>query len=71
MFKRIIIPILIISALIIGGVVYVLIFKKTVEQPPVSEEKTLEEKLQSLTAPAGETPEISEDILQKLTAPTK
>ena len=68
--KVIFITVLIIFLLIIGGLVYFLIFQKPAEQPPQvpSGEKTAEEILQSLTAPgAGE--EVSEDILKSLTAP--
>lgn len=68
MLKKIIIPLLITFILIVGGIVYILVFQKPVEQLPVLEEKTLEEKLQNLTAPSGETPEVSEEAIESLTA---
>ena len=71
--KRIIfIPILIIFCIAIGGLIYLLIFKKSAEKPLiVPGEKTLEEKLKEITAPAGGIPEVSEEILKSLTAPKK
>ena len=59
---------LIILILVIGGLIYFLLFKKPAEKPSlVPEEKTMEEILEDLTAP-GEG-EVSEDILKSLTAP--
>ena len=69
MFKRIIIPIIIILTVIVGGIVYFLVFKKPAEQPLILEEKTLEEKLQSLTAPARATSAVPEGVIENLTAP--
>lgn len=69
MLKRKIIFILIVFVLIAGGIVYFLVFRKPAEKPPiVPEEKTIEEILQSLTAPGGGE-EVSEDIIRSLTAP--
>ena len=66
---KIIILIVIVLLLIIGGLVYFLVFKKPAEKPRiVPEEKTIEEILQSLTAPEGGE-EVSEEVLQSLTAP--
>ena len=68
--KIIFILVLIIFLLIIGSLVYFLVFQKPAEKSPiVPEEKTIEEVLQSLTAPEGETPEISEETMENLTAP--
>ena len=70
MSKRKIIFVLITFLLIVGTIVYFLVFKKPAEEPPVSEEKTLEEKLQDLTVPTdGEVPEVPEGVIESLTAP--
>ena len=71
MFKRIIIPILIILIFAVGGIVYFLVFQKpTEEKLPVQREKTLEEKLQEVTAPESEVrPKIPKEIIESLTAP--
>lgn len=74
--KRIkLIIVLLISLLTIGGIVYFLVFKKPAEKPPAgmpAEEKTMEEILQSLTAPSGgEKSEVSKEIIKSLTAPGK
>lgn len=58
-----------------GGLVYFLFSKKLAEQltkpaeQPIPEEKTLEEKLRDLTAPAGAAPEVPEGTIEDLTAP--
>ena len=62
--------VLIIFLLIVGGIVYFLVFQKPAEKPEALEEKTMEEILQSLTAPS-EGARVSEDVLKSLTAPTK
>ena len=54
--------------LISGVILYFWFFGKSAESPKVTEEKTTEEILQSLTAPeTGE--EVSEEVLRSLTAP--
>ena len=54
-----------------GTVVYFVFFKRPIESPPVSEEKTLEEKLQDVTAlTVGKTPGVSEEIIKSLTVPS-
>jgi len=68
--KRTAATILIILILVVAGLLYFLFFQKPAEQPPVLE-KTLEEKLKEITAPAGGIPEVSEEIIKSLTAPTK
>ena len=67
--KTILISAILIFLLIVGSIVYLLVFKKPVESPPVPEEKTLEEKLQSLTAPARATSAVPEGVIENLTAP--
>ncbi|KKS91554.1 MAG: hypothetical protein UV65_C0003G0007 [Parcubacteria group bacterium GW2011_GWF2_43_11] len=57
-----------IIALVLGIVLYFWLFGKPAESPQVSEEKTTEEILQSLTAP-GEGEGASEEVLRSLTAP--
>ena len=66
-----ILVLIIIFILVIGGTIYFFIkpeAKKPSPQIP-PKEKSLEEKLQDLTAPAGEMPEVSEETLESLTAP--
>lgn len=72
--KKIFLLYLIISffagVLITGIIIYFWFFEKLNESPEVAEEKRIEEILQSLTAP-GVGDEVSEDIINSLTAPKK
>ena len=69
--RNIFIAIFIISFLIVGSIVYFLVFKNPEEKAPaVEKEKTMEEILKDLTAPPiGEIPEVSEETIKSLTAP--
>jgi len=79
-FKRIIIPALIILALIIGSVVYFVFFQKP-DTPSAPEGKTLEEKIESVTSLKREEPLSPEEwqkeeqrikkLLESVTSPKK
>lgn len=68
--KRIIFIVIFIISIIIGGIIYCLVFKKPTEKEEIpSEGKTLEEVLKSLTAPEQEKIEVPEKVLKELSAP--
>ena len=61
----IIVSLVVFALLVLGFFIFRV---KIAEKPPAEKEKTLEEILQSLTAPEGELPQVPEEVIEDLTA---